>query len=474
MLSYLEYMIHETLYDGSRWMILIPLLLVCIYAGSRTLEGRARLVELLFWWIIVPLVIIFLCGLRKVDSSVLMPEQTIDVRQVFTGEYKLMALFLPLEFLLFRMSALDGKRITSSQGVTAFLKKQNRNRSAWLCGMQGIILAGFWMLLVYIVTVGILGISWGQKQLLGVSYAMEQIGIRGGGLERLDILVILFWLAGGILTLSAYLFQGQQLLQRTCGMQSMHGRNGGYLWATVFQAVLTFAIYFCIDNPEEWSRWYLRFACYIDFPVSLGLPVLVWCIWRLKRRKEQAVWNKNIKMEESPVKQFKGMHMIGIVLGVAACSLLTSCQKQESMENRAYIESLHVMQAGSEYEYRCELAYVNPELFSPVDMKASADVSEPMSEEESEVYEYTAQAGDIEEFNEEFYLLTGCQFDYSHLQGIYLEQGLYDSEAADESLTDIWENTQVVLSTPVYEEAVPIGKQKGRTLGDWLDKTEPS
>jgi hypothetical protein len=457
MLSYLEYMIHETLYDGSRWMILIPLLVVCVYAGARSLEGRARLVELMFWWVILPLVLIFLIGLRRVDVSALVPNQEIEVSQLLRGDYKLMALFLPLEFLLFRVSAIGRS------------KQRNANQMAWICGMQGIVLSGLWMLLVYVVTVGILGVSWGQSKLLGVSYAMEQIGIRGGGLERVDILILLFWLIGGILTLSAYLFQGQQLLQRICTVGAVSGSMQGSLWAVIGQALLTFAIYFCFDSPEEWSSWYLNFACYVDLPVSIGLPVLIWCIWRCRRRKEFAVWNKNIKLEEPPVKQFKSIHIIGIVTIVGMCSLLTGCQKQASIENRAYVEALHVNLSEDEYEFRCELAYIDQDVSTDTfEMTVQSDSGSAGAEEVENAYEYTSQAGDIAEFNEEFYQLTGCRFDYSHLQGIYLERSIYEQESAGAVLEDIWQETKAVLTTPVYEEGKKEKAESDVTLGDWL------
>lgn len=478
MLSYLEYLIHETLYSGSRWMILIPLLFVCIYAGTRNLEGRARLVELLFWWVVIPLVLIFLLGLWKADLSAVLPRQEIDAWQLISGEYKLMALFLPLEFLLFRMSALDGK-----------------DYEVWAHGMKGVLLSGLWLLLVYVVTVGILGISWSHTDLLGVTDAMEQITVRGGGLERLDIIILLFWLIGGIIALSAYFFQGQQLLRRVCSMRTVNGRFGGSLWAVVFLALLTFAIYFCFDSPAAWNAWYLKFACYIDFPVSIGIPVLIWCIYQIRRKREMAVWNKNIKMEEEPVKmfqekRFKGKQFICLFVVLSACSLLTGCNKQDSIEDRAYVENLHVIPVGVEYKFRCELAYINQDSLEPLDMKAGqensvnvlqegmtnsgeeAELGGAIIEGDNESYEYIATADSIRAFDEEFYRLTGCQFDYSHLQGIYLEHSIYDPAVADDILVEIWDETQAVLSTPIYEEGVAVGDQKDETLGDWLKETK--
>lgn len=276
-LSYLEYLIRETLFDGSRLMIILPLLVICVYASVRTLVGRARFVELLFWWMMVPLVLLFLTGLWKADLHMAAPIQDIRISELLSGEYRLMALFLPLEFLLFRMSALEGK-----------------NQQAWVSGMKGILFAGLWLLLVYCVTIGIIGPDWGHDTLLGVTDAMELITVRGGGLERLDILLILFWLIGGIITLSAYIFQGQQLWKRIVSDRS-HS-----LLSVIPMVLVTLAVYYCFADAETWSDWYVSYACMIDLPLSIVLPVLIWCIYKLRYAKTQ---RKTMETEPS-VKEF--------------------------------------------------------------------------------------------------------------------------------------------------------------------------
>lgn len=263
-LSYLELLIRETLFEGSRLMIILPLLFICAYAGMRTLVGRARFVELLFWWVVIPLVLLFLVGLWKADLGSLLPGSEMNLKELLTGDYCLMALFLPLEFLLFRMSAMEGG-----------------DRKAWYVGMRGILASGLWLLLVYVVTVGIIGSSWGHESLLGVTDAMELISVKGGGLERMDILMILFWLVGGIITLSAYLFQGQQLLNRIVPYTGSLSISAGIM------TLLILILYFCFSDAGQWSEWYLGYACVIDLPLSLGLPILIWCIYQIRNRSER-------------------------------------------------------------------------------------------------------------------------------------------------------------------------------------------
>ena len=70
--------------------------------------------------------------------------------------------------------------------------------------------------------------------------------------------------------------------------------------------------------------------------------------------------------------------------------------------------------------------------------------------------------------NDRFEQETDTCLDYSHLQGIYLQDTIYHLQTADKILNNIWQETQVVLSTPVYQEELDAGEQADRNLGGWL------
>ena len=74
-------------------------------------------------------------------------------------------------------------------------------------------------------------------------------------------------------------------------------------------------------------------------------------------------------------------------------------------------------------------------------------------------------AESIEAFDEEYETMTGSRLDYSHLEGIYLDKDLYPIEASGTVLMPLWEETQVVLSTPIYQEELLPGEQTSETLG---------
>lgn len=416
LLSYMEYLIRETLYPGGRYMILLPLLLVCGYAGVRSLTGRARFVELLFWWVVLPLVVLFLAGIWKIDLRELEPARQPQAGELLWDGYRLMGLFLPLEFLLFRMSAIE-----------------DSDRKAWLAGFRGILCAGGWMLLVYTVTVGIIGRRWGQQELLSVTDAMEMISIRSGGLERLDVFLLLFWLVGGIITISAYIFQGQQLLRRIFAGQCTR------IVAVLLMLGGVFSVYYCIQEPQQWCDWYWKYACYVDFPISILLPGVIWLNYRVGRKHRKYLL---------------------LCLLVAGSSMLTGCVRQDAIEERAYVKYLYVREAkeAPRYQYTCQLSYTGSE------------ASDYAIEDETS---YVTAAG-IQAVDEAFHTETGSSLDYSHLQGVYLEETIYTGGQADVILNDIRQETQAVLSTPVYQLGLDIGEQPPVNLGEWLKEASKS
>lgn len=206
---------------------------------------------------------------------------------------------------------------------------------------------------------------------------------------------------------------------------------------------------------------------------------------------------------------------IGLLTGLTfIAGTAVGCSGQAALEDRTYVESLHIVPEEGGYQYQCTLAYIdsNSEKYlkagldgavmetesteqekekksdDPEEKTEASDRSTEREEENTEASKgndlasedssggttgeesrkYTAIADNMAEFNQEYYRLTGSNFDYSHLQGIYLDASLYQPKLAEAVLKDIREATQAVLSTPIYQEGLEIGEQQETTLGDWL------
>ena len=189
-------------------------------------------------------------------------------------------------------------------------------------------------------------------------------------------------------------------------------------------------------------------------------------------------------MNKEMCKQWSWKLICSCWLLVAVGLGITGCGKRAALEDRTYVETIHITPVTGGYQYRCTLAYMDAQAMESLGMGSASDKTAGTGENQSNgsdsssaqsageevADEYVATAEDIEDFNREYARITGSQLDYSHLQGIYLTEGLYNAAAAEDVLEDIREETQAVLSTPVYQEGVAIGDQSEKNMGDWLKR----
>ena len=304
--------------------------------------------------------------------------------------------------------------------------------------------------------------------------AMEQIIQWNGAFERMDILILLFWLIGSIYAFSSYLFQGQQLLKRAFSLGEISGSYSGSLIFTLIEAGLIIAIYPIFSSVEEWNRWFISYACYIDIPLSIGIPVIIWCCFRIRSNRHVHPVNPDIQIQGSAIKDFSKNQKMAVrdftkfpdrtgiqrikalllpIVLLLVCSSFSGCTGTDSIEDRAYVKELHISSSKGPYEFLCVLSYISEESASMLDDAMDS---------------YSASAESIQEYNDDFQKLTDCSFDYSHLQGIYLDQELYNPTQCGQLLQEIRASTKAVLSTPIYYENARIGDQQEITLGDWL------
>ena len=66
-----------------------------------------------------------------------------------------------------------------------------------------------------------------------------------------------------------------------------------------------------------------------------------------------------MKQNQADKKSFHWKQGIWVVVWMIGLGILGGCNKQASLEDRTYVESLHVTPVEDAYQYQCILAYVN-------------------------------------------------------------------------------------------------------------------
>lgn len=95
----------------SVWWIFLPFLGITLYGASKSMEGRGRMFEFLFGWMVVPLILIVVFSVSNIDIGAIMQGITSqsEVSGVFKGAYAILLALSPLELQLYSCPCVKEK-----------------------------------------------------------------------------------------------------------------------------------------------------------------------------------------------------------------------------------------------------------------------------------------------------------------------------------------------------------------------------
>lgn len=266
--------IHETILPHtSRKAILLFLFLISIYYGSRQFETRARLVEVLYLMILIPLGLLFLLGMFKINPANLFPLMTASPAAITRTGYGALLTYSALEILLFTAPSVTDKE-----------SKDTKRKKV----VQAILFCGVFNLLILVVVAGLLGAGGAVRNIWSTVAVMQMIEIPGGFVPRQDAIMLALWMGSIFTIISTLIFY---LCFITKAMFNCR-RQRYILW---FYAT---ALFLCTMQPLPLPLlyyYYGRYLAYIGFPLSILLPSLLILAVRIKAGKE-------LSYEKNPLK----------------------------------------------------------------------------------------------------------------------------------------------------------------------------
>lgn len=240
------------------WAISAPILILCGYLALNGLEVRARTLELLFFLIFVPLILVLLLAMPQVDFTQSIPRMPIDIISTMKGSYGVLLSLSAVEFILFSVPNLHVmKRIRKNVTVACLFP----------------ILLN---IVIFVVTVGMFGAIATKRSLWPALSIMKTVKLPGGFVERLDILLIAFWIFSMFGIISAYLFYAVNLGKQIMGNKKWQWLIPGFL----------ILVYIWAANAGELEQSFVSFfqyMAYADFPLALLTPAVVLIIGRIRR-----------------------------------------------------------------------------------------------------------------------------------------------------------------------------------------------
>lgn len=254
--------INETLLPNTSYKIIVlALIALSYYLSTKDLEVKARLTELLYYLVIIPLVILFLLGIPKLNVSNLLPLFTDSTSSTLQTGFYVFLTFSAVELILFA-SPFAGNEYD----------KKKRNV------IYSILTITFINVLIFVVVVGILGTRGAGQEVWSTITVLQMLEFPGGFIQRLDGIVLLFWLFSIFSIISSLLFYLRYITEGLTGNKEKN-------WCTLLFAAV---IFICAIQPiktELFMEFFGKYLIYFGLPQSLLMPFIMMIIGNYKSRK---------------------------------------------------------------------------------------------------------------------------------------------------------------------------------------------
>lgn len=396
--------------------LMLPFLVVCFYGISKGREKRHRGIEFLFWFVVVPFVLAMLLVVKDVDITQLTRGSGGEIADtsIFGIQEEAMTVLLPLalysnvEFLLFLLPVLHtGRKPVASCLVPILL--------SLLCNF-----------LLLFLSVGILGYGQCRELDFPALRVLQSAKVPGGFLERLDILIVAFWMFAIFSVVSGLLFHSGQLLCDTCTIFKKSNIRYEYMIVVV---ILYVAGLLCHRNSDEITS-FLAYSLLIDIPLGIVLAAFV--------------------MLSKKVKKKMGAALTAVVLLFSLCG----CSQMVDVEDQDYVLSLGIDAHEEEgYVYSFGLA----------------------TNKEAKVESLTAK--NLEEAEKQYEKTHDRALQLGHLSAILLGDTIYDDkEKLGQVLDEFRSQSRIPVTTRLYgvqpdaKKAMKEVPDDNKTLGEYIDQ----
>ena len=409
--------LNETfLYTMPKWLVIAGMMLVLIYGSTKGIEVRARLSEILFYLILIPIILIGLFSIPEGDIFRLLTLSDTSLSGIIQGVLVTWVLMAPVEWML-------------------YIAPENPNEKpfrvfAWALGIGGGLAALIYALCVTVMTVeGMAGERWPTVIL------MQIVRIPGGFLSRQDGLMLSFWIFAMFISLSGALSHTVELW----GIREAKV-NRWKVWAFALAGA---ALSWRLGAERRFLNIYFMW-------MLISGAVLLWLVpWLMgmtcKGRK-------------------KGFRKAGaLVLALCLLSGLTGCENYVELENRAFVMALGV-DLGEEETYR--FTYTFPDLEALTGNGSSAKYP-PM----------TLEADSLQKSEDKYDSMSGKSLDYGQVKVIVLgNEVVADREKLQGLLEEIRENTEfartmlVCESLTTGEEMLALDEEVAGSIGIYMEE----
>lgn len=246
--------------DSSYVVILLLIIAVAAYSVSGGIETRARVYEVMFWFVLIPFFIMMLASIKNIKLRYLEPVLYFDGTNFGKGVYLVFLLLTPLFFMLFLVDE----------------KEKNYGRNIIKTVAVSVLFSGCVLLGSYILLLG----NFGEASLSDLRFPivtlMSTIQFEGNFLKRMDALMIAVWFFTLFALLNLHLHYGVRMLTELTGLEKKKQR----WWHIFCPAVLAYLLGYAMHLNENFVSMFLAYYSYMAVPFMILMPLFIVLIGR--------------------------------------------------------------------------------------------------------------------------------------------------------------------------------------------------
>ncbi|WP_418840719.1 GerAB/ArcD/ProY family transporter [Roseburia inulinivorans] len=451
MASYTAYLFSTLMLNGlveniSFYLVLLLILLLAFYGMAGGIEGRARVYEMLFWFLMIPLFLMLFAACREVKPAYWSPVFVADGKEMLNGSYYVFFCYSMVSIVLFLKEYVsdDKKHISAAEKAVGF--------------------SGGVFAVLYLILLGLFGVDALAQMKFPAVTMMSRVQVTGGFLKRTDAFMFSIWFFTLYAMLNSMVFYSGNLAAkviRDCGGY-LEGKKRMLPYLILLLLVYGVAVLFYRNQQFLDCVTFLLWK--IGTPFVVGVPVLLFLTGERKKH------NKKVRV-------------LVLVCFLFGCLFLQGCNVAE-LEDKAFPVLLNIRDQDDfqnvwlNHEYagnkKVDYNHLKVVLIERSFLEKEAEVEDMLSmlEQEKEVpwnaYVMTTESCDR---------LAQTEGELDVLLGNYLEELLENTSGIDQkaypTLGMLYEERANHLET-LYIPFVDIEGEQSGAVQDDTEKEEQS
>ena len=275
MASYTAYLFSTLMLNGlveniSFYLVLLLILLLAFYGMAGGIEGRARVYEILFWFLMIPLFLMLFAACREVKSAYWSPVFMADGKEVLSGSYYVLFCYSMVSIVLFlKEYVADRKKCVGAA-----------EKAVWFSG--GVFAA------LYLILIGLFGAEALAQMKFPAVTMMSRVQVTGGFLKRTDAFMFSIWFFTLYAMLNSMVFYSGNLAEkviRDCGGY-LEGKKR--MLPYLILLLLVYGVTVLFYRNQQFLDCVTFLLWKIGTPFVVGVPVLL-CLTGERKKHNKKV-----------------------------------------------------------------------------------------------------------------------------------------------------------------------------------------